>query len=60
LGYAGWAAGQLEREIKENAWLNGPADSSIIFNTPTEKRWESAAALLGVDLEKLSIDIGHA
>lgn len=60
LGYAGWTAGQLEAEIKENAWLNGPADLSIIFNTPAENRWESAAALLGVDLEKLSIDVGHA
>ena len=24
LGYAGWSAGQLEREIAENSWLNGP------------------------------------
>ena len=24
LGYAGWGAGQLEREIQENAWLSGP------------------------------------
>jgi putative transcriptional regulator len=60
LGYAGWAAGQLEDEIKENAWLNGPADANIIFNIPCERRWERAAALLGVDLEKLSPHIGHA
>lgn len=60
LGYAGWAAGQLEQEIKENAWLSGPADTDIIFRTPPEKRWESAARMLGVDLNKLSTDIGHA
>jgi putative transcriptional regulator len=60
LGYAGWAAGQLEREIKDNAWLSGPADSDIIFRMPCEKRWESAASLLGVDLDRLSTDIGHA
>lgn len=60
LGYAGWAAGQLEDEIKENAWLSGPADADIIFNIPCERRWERAAALLGVDLEKLSPQIGHA
>jgi putative transcriptional regulator len=60
LGYAGWAAGQLEQEIKENAWLSGPADTSIIFRTPSERRWESAARMLGVDLSKLSTDIGHA
>ncbi|OGT64847.1 MAG: hypothetical protein A3I13_03520 [Gammaproteobacteria bacterium RIFCSPLOWO2_02_FULL_47_50] len=60
LGYAGWGAGQLEREIKENVWLNAPADTSIIFKTPTESRWGAAAALAGVDLDKLSSDVGHA
>ena len=60
LGYAGWAAGQLETEIRENAWLSGPADSAIIFELPYEKRWESAAKLVGIDLDKLSPDVGHA
>lgn len=60
LGYAGWAPGQLEQEIKDNAWLNTPADTGIIFNTPHELRWQAAAGLAGVDLEKLSIDVGHA
>ena len=60
LGYAGWGAGQLEREIAENAWLNGPADQRILFETPLEKRWEAAAALLGVDFGRLSTDAGHA
>jgi putative transcriptional regulator len=60
LGYAGWGAGQLEREVQQNAWLSGPADSSIIFDLPYEKRYESAARLLGVDLERLSGEAGHA
>ncbi len=60
LGYAGWAAGQLEQELKENVWLNGPAESEIIFNTPFNKRWEKSAALLGVDLGTISSDVGHA
>jgi putative transcriptional regulator len=60
LGYAGWAPGQLEREIMENAWLNAPADTSIIFNTPIEQRWHAAAGLMGVALENLSIDVGHS
>ncbi len=60
LGYAGWASGQLEDEISANAWLNGPADSQIIFNTPPEQRWRAAAQLLGVDLDLLSGDAGHA
>ncbi len=60
LGYAGWQAGQLEQEIKDNAWLNAPLGSEIIFDAPFDRRWESAAALLGIDLERLSSQIGHA
>jgi len=60
LGYAGWGAGQLEQEIKDNVWLNAPADTGIIFRTPTESRWGAAAALAGIDLDKLSSDVGHA
>ena len=60
LGYAGWGAGQLERELSENAWLNWPADNDLIFSTPVEERWSSAARLLGVDLSLLSTDAGHA
>jgi putative transcriptional regulator len=60
LGYAGWGAGQLEREVQQNAWLSGPADSSIIFDLPYDKRYESAARLLGVDLDRLSGEAGHA
>lgn len=60
LGYAGWGSGQLEAEMANNAWLSGPADSEIIFNTPYEARWEQAAAQLGVDLSRLSDDVGHA
>jgi len=60
LGYAGWGAGQLERELADNAWLSGPADEQILFRRPVEERWSAAAALLGVDLNLLSGDAGHA
>ena len=60
LGYAGWASGQLEDELMNNAWLNGPANANIIFNTPHEECWHSAASQMGIDIEKLSSDIGHA
>jgi putative transcriptional regulator len=60
LGYAGWSAGQLETELQANAWLSGPADSQILFKLPPERRWEAAAQLLGVDLNLLSTDAGHA
>ena len=60
LGYAGWDAGQLEEEIRSNAWLNVPVDDSIIFETPFEQRWHAAARLLGIDFGRLSNQAGHA
>jgi putative transcriptional regulator len=60
LGYAGWAAGQLDNEMANNTWLSCPADEQIIFNTPIEERWQAAAKLIGVDLSLLSNDAGHA
>ncbi len=60
LGYAGWTAGQLEREMAANAWLSTPADGSVIFKTPTPKRWQAAAARLGIDINLLSTQAGHA
>ena len=61
LGYAGWAAGQLEHEIKENSWLNTPVDKAIMFEMPISTRWEAAARLLGVDVTQLTAGpAGHA
>ena len=60
LGYAGWGAGQLERELADNAWLSGPVDSSIIFEQPYEQRWTSAAQLLGINPTQLSGEAGHS
>jgi len=60
LGYAGWGPGQLEQEMVENAWLSGPADLDILFHTPSDQRWLAAAALLGINLNLLSTDAGHA
>jgi putative transcriptional regulator len=60
LGYAGWGPGQLEQEMAANTWLSCPAEQQIIFETPVEKRWQAAADLIGVDLQLLSNDAGHA
>ncbi len=60
LGYAGWDAGQLEEEIAANAWLTLPADKQILFNTPPEQRWSAAARHLGIDLNLISANAGHA
>ena len=60
LGYAGWAAGQLETEIQANGWLTCPADPGLVFNTALERKYERALAKIGVDLSKLASIAGHA
>jgi len=60
LGYAGWGPGQLEDELANNAWLTVPADANIIFNVPCEQRAHAAAAIIGIDLNLLSSNAGHA
>lgn len=60
LGYAGWDAGQLEYEMLANSWLNVPASPDIVFDTPFNKRWMSAAQILGIDISQISPDAGHA
>jgi putative transcriptional regulator len=60
LGYAGWDGGQLEDEIRANAWLNVPVDLGLIFELPFESRWQAAGRLLGVDLSRISPLSGNA
>jgi putative transcriptional regulator len=60
LGYAGWSSGQLEHEMVANAWLSGPANDEILFQLPSGERWQAAARLLGVDMNLLSGQAGHA
>jgi putative transcriptional regulator len=60
LGYSGWSQGQIETELKENAWLTVDSDERILFSTALEQRWEAAAALVGVDIASLTDYAGHA
>ena len=60
LGYAGWGAGQLEEEIRNNAWLNAPVNHEVLFGGNAEECWQTAVALIGVDINQLSGDAGHA
>lgn len=60
LGYAGWGAGQLDAEIKANAWLIVPADDALLFGPDNPKKWQRAIEKLGVDVGKLSSTAGNA
>ena len=60
LGYAGWAPGQLEDEIRRNGWLTVEADIDVIFNVPPDARYTAAMHALGVNAANLSEEAGHA
>jgi putative transcriptional regulator len=60
LGYAGWGAGQLEREIRENVWLTCDADEALVFDEDYETKWSRAIAKLGIDPKFLSAEAGRA
>ncbi|MEM1414349.1 MAG: YqgE/AlgH family protein [Myxococcota bacterium] len=49
LGYAGWSPGQLESEMKEGSWIPVDLDADVVFDLPTEQRWEAALRSLGID-----------
>lgn len=60
VGYAGWDAGQLEREIKENVWLTCEPDEALLFDDDHAHKWSRALAKLGIAPEHLSAQPGRA
>jgi putative transcriptional regulator len=40
LGYSGWSAGQLERELKENSWIIAKVKSDIVMNNRSDDTWK--------------------
>ncbi|OGA04198.1 MAG: hypothetical protein A2W68_17290 [Betaproteobacteria bacterium RIFCSPLOWO2_02_64_14] len=60
LGYAGWAPGQLEHELAQNAWLTVQAKAEVIFDRAPEARLPAAMELLGINFAHLSEQAGHS
>jgi putative transcriptional regulator len=60
LGYAGWGAGQLDDEIKNNGWLSVPADVDLLFAPDLGSKWSRALGKLGINPAMLSASAGHA
>jgi putative transcriptional regulator len=40
-GYSGWSPGQLEDEMKREAWLTHPATLDLVFEVPPEQLWQN-------------------
>lgn len=60
LGYAGWGAGQLEREVRENVWLVCDPDEALIFGDDFDQKWSRALEKLGISPAMLSEVGGRA
>ena len=60
LGYAGWGEGQLEGEMKANAWLSVDAACDIVFDLPVSSRFDEALGRLGIAVDRLHSEAGHA
>lgn len=54
-GYAGWGAGQLEREFLDGHWFLQPAKSSHLFETPPDKLWQLLLREMGGKYATLSM-----
>jgi len=54
-GYAGWGAGQLEREFLDGNWFVWPATAQYIFDTPSDKLWSALLRSMGGKYAALSM-----
>lgn len=50
LGYAGWGAGQLEKEIERGDWTVAPAPAARVFEDPRDTLWDQLRGASGVPL----------
>ncbi len=60
MGHAGWTAGQLDKELLDNAWLIAEANPSIVFDLPYDQRWKAGLQSIGIDPLMLSSTVGNA
>lgn len=50
IGYAGWGAGQLEREMARDDWLTAPVDAHLIFSDDPDATWSEVYQAAGLTL----------
>ena len=60
LGYAGWGEGQLDEEMTRPGWFTTGGSQEILFETPTEHRWEAGFKAEGIDPRRLASGAGAA
>jgi putative transcriptional regulator len=60
LGYAGWAPGQLENEMRHHGWYAASGHDEVVFDTEPDTRWASAWRAEGIDPSLLANVTGQA
>lgn len=60
LGHVEWAAGELEKEYHDNAWISVEATPELAFDNHLSDRWRLSMASLGIDPKVLALYAGHA
>ena len=60
LGYAGWGEGQLDEELTRHGWFAARGTAELLFDTPTDDRWDAAFRREGIDPRLLVGETGAA
>jgi putative transcriptional regulator len=60
LGYAGWGEGQLDEEMTRHGWFAAEGRPELLFDTPTDERWDRAFRAEGIDPRLLVGETGVA
>jgi len=54
VGYAGWTAEQLQKEIAEHAWIIADTNPELLFETDPTALWKKAIQSLGKEFAYLA------
>jgi putative transcriptional regulator len=54
VGYSGWGAGQLDKEMDEGSWIVADANEKLLFDVRPEQMWKEAIKLLGREYNYLA------
>lgn len=60
LGFTGWDAGQLEKELADNSWLIADYNADLLFEISCNHRWEAAMSGIGVRPSAMTGAVGRA
>jgi putative transcriptional regulator len=53
-GYSGWSPGQLDDEMRRDAWMLHPATADLIFQEPPDQLWRQILRGKGLDYRLLA------